>query len=528
MGSDPPPGPTSVVPTIRARRVPDLDVVDAPPVSQGAPLNVLVYLLDDVGIESFALYDDVNGWDGAFPYASMPCLAQLAADGCRFRRFWSQVVSTQTRATLLTGLRSIKHRMGVITEEKAAWVLADVASRRNFSSLPAGGSGVRGAARTWCVGKWHVARSILERDSPRVDGGFDWYFGHVTNVGHPRQMAGGTRGWRRFEVSEIDAASGQSTVTAFQPGDDRHLAVEEYLAARSWLQAHAAEEPWVFYVPTHLVHFPYEPGDSWIDPARWSDPNGGHPGATGGAYHTRGAETRDLEWIDQVAMFLESADTMLKGLLDAIPPAVLARTVVVVASDNGSPPFLFQPAHSPSMAALNASGNYAVGKAKSSIYQQGVACPLVIWGGAETGVGVGICDSPVEAADLYATVAEALGALGAVDPRIDGVSLWPLLRAQAAHVREYQETSGFVPLGARPSESSQWGRALARRDGWKLHDVKRSSGAATRELYDLVSDPFERVDRMGDLLSDPTAAAAHDDLSAELARIVAEAEAFEP
>ena len=59
--------------------------------------NVLVILLDDVGVDQLSVYDE--GSD----YPVTPTFDQLASDGILFRNLWSAPSCTPTRATLLTG-----------------------------------------------------------------------------------------------------------------------------------------------------------------------------------------------------------------------------------------------------------------------------------------------------------------------------------------------------------------------------------------------------------------------------------------
>ena len=64
--------------------------------------NLLVLLLDDVGIDQLAIYDGQNGYEdpAGYPYAHLPHMDALAARGVRFDQFRSMPVCSPTRAAL--------------------------------------------------------------------------------------------------------------------------------------------------------------------------------------------------------------------------------------------------------------------------------------------------------------------------------------------------------------------------------------------------------------------------------------------
>ncbi len=73
--------------------------------------NVLVILLDDIGVDPLAVYGEGSN------YAVTPTMDQLAAEGILFRNLWSAPSCTPTRATLLTG--RLGFRTGVLTVGRA-------------------------------------------------------------------------------------------------------------------------------------------------------------------------------------------------------------------------------------------------------------------------------------------------------------------------------------------------------------------------------------------------------------------------
>ena len=81
---------------------------DTPP---GAPPNILVVVLDDLGIDQMS-FPPFN-WNAAPEAPSMPVLAEIASHGVSFRNFWATPECSPSRAAMLTGRHSF--RTGVVT-----------------------------------------------------------------------------------------------------------------------------------------------------------------------------------------------------------------------------------------------------------------------------------------------------------------------------------------------------------------------------------------------------------------------------
>ena len=133
------------------------------------PPNLLVVILDDVGIDQLALYDDVNGYVG--PGASTRTLTcrrstPLAARGVRFEQFRTMPVCSPTRASVLSGLYPFRHGVG-----KSVYVENASDALREFAVAPAPvpplvpellrDAGYTSAA----IGKWHLGLEESEGGS---------------------------------------------------------------------------------------------------------------------------------------------------------------------------------------------------------------------------------------------------------------------------------------------------------------------------------------------------------------------------
>jgi hypothetical protein len=81
------------------------------------PHNVLVLMLDDIGIERLPLYGVGETW------ATTPTLDSLAADGVSFRTVWAAPVCSPSRAAALTGRYAARTGFGTVNPPQYHWVL---------------------------------------------------------------------------------------------------------------------------------------------------------------------------------------------------------------------------------------------------------------------------------------------------------------------------------------------------------------------------------------------------------------------
>jgi choline-sulfatase len=138
---------------------------------------------------------------------------------------------------------------------------------------------------------------------------------------------------------------------------------------------------------------------------------------------------------------------------------------------------------------------------KSTLYQESVGVPMIVAG---PGVEPGVCETPVDLLDLFATI-------------LEGVGLDPAPESQGRPGRSLFEvaTSPVEPERVIFSEyhaaGSNTAGFMVRKGRWKFHYYVRFRP----ELFDLASDPEELVD----LATDPAHAQVVRDMEAELRRI---------
>jgi len=245
--------------------------------------NVLVVLLDDLGI------DKVSAYHPDVATVPQPTLDRLSTEGMRFTTAWTQPVCSPTRASLLTGRHARRLGIGDWLENLGAVELAP-----GVPLLPELIEEAQPERATGAFGKWHLAGEASPNgiDHPNVRG-FDHYAGALGNIGPPYT----------YSTYPMVVNGAQSTREGYLTSDTIDDAV-------AWLQS--TPEPWFAYVATHAVHSPLH-----------VPPDDLHSGDPQTLVELHGA-------------MLEALDIELGRLLDGIPPEQRERTHVVVLGDNGT------------------------------------------------------------------------------------------------------------------------------------------------------------------------------------------------
>jgi choline-sulfatase len=430
--------------------------------------HVLVFVTDDHG--AWAL-----GCAGCRDLVA-PTLDHLAASGARLpNAFTPCPVCSPARASLLTGLLPSQH--GVHD-----WLRWDVEGQVHpgIDGLPHLGLllGRRGYW-TGLVGKWHLGRDHLPRP------GFDrWFSYQVSQTPH--------LGRQRF------SDQGRPVET---DGYQVELLTEE---AVRFLRERPRDRPFFLYVGFVAPHTPHrDQPRRWVDryrAAAFADVPDRQPSPAHGwaRYAWPEARSRRREELAQYYAAVSFVDEAVGRILDELEAqGVREDTLVVYTSDHG---------HLNGHYGLHTKGNATV---PQNFLDGSIRVPcLLSW---PRGVPAGrILDAPVDHLDLFATVLDATGGWpdpGLVDPApYPGTSFLPLLRG--------------VPHPWRDAVFAEYGNArMVRTSRWKL--VRRypgPNGAFPDELYDLLADPEEDVDRAGDPALAEVRRALEERLEAHFAR----------
>ena len=257
--------------------------------------NLLIVVLDDIGIEALSSYGE-----GVSP-APTPNLDLMAKQGVLFRYAYANPFCSPTRATIQTGRHAFRTGIGNLVKS-SGWAL-------QFSELTLpevlrmGQAGYQDAA----FGKWHLGN---------------------TSVGGRR--APNRAGWSHFSG---ELANSQDYFTWAKVTNGKAKTVNGYLTtdqvddARAWIQAQ--NETWLCYLAVTAAHAPLH-----RPPAQLHSFNLPNPEPVPGE-----------DPLPYFHAMIEALDTELGRLFQVID---FSTTTVLLVSDNGSsdvaitPPFTMQ------------------------------------------------------------------------------------------------------------------------------------------------------------------------------------------
>jgi arylsulfatase A-like enzyme len=379
--------------------------VPTPPEENPGPGNVLLVVLDDVGVDKVAAY-------GLNPLAPpTPTLDALAAEGIRFTEAWAQPVCSPSRASILTGRHPRRYGIGnaiLLEEESTALPEAEVTIPEMLRSAPDHWS-------SSLVGKWHLAgdRGPDPLHQPGLQG-FDWYAGSPGNLGEGID-GDGSSGFDAWDKNTNGVVARSERYATSDTADD------------AVARLGAMPEPWFLYLAFNAAHGPLHVPPVGTYEAPITDPEDG---------------------AQLFAAMLEVADLELGRVLASIPDDVRARTTILLVGDNGTSLLAVDPA-------------FDRGAGKGSPDEAGVRVPFLA-AGRGVGAAGATCDALVHVVDLFPTIAELSGA-SLPDVPLDGISLVPLLAHPArpgGHDELYAEN--FSPNGPGPYESDE--RTVRTRD----------------------------------------------------------------
>jgi arylsulfatase A-like enzyme len=363
------------------------------------------------------------------PVLRTPRIDSLCRDGARFARFHVSPVCTPTRACLMTGrynyrTRAIDTYQGRAMMDPAELTVAEMLSARGY--------------RTGIFGKWHLGDNYPMR---AMDKGFQESLVH--------------KGGGLCQPSEPDNTSYFETVLVKNGKEfkSKGYCTDVFTdAAIAFIEANAAQ-PFFTYLATNAPHDPAQVEERYWKP-----------------YADQGMDERTARIYGMIA----NIDENVGRLLDTLDRLKIAdNTIVVFMTDNGpacgkTPRF-----------------NAGMRGQKGTVYEGGIRVPCFMrWPGRIAPDS----EIPTLAAhiDLLPTLMEACSLTAPADVKLDGRSLWPLLKGEHP---EWPDRTLFI----------QWHRGDAPeafRDCAAI--TQRYKLVSGRELYDLEADPAESKDIAAD------------------------------
>jgi arylsulfatase A-like enzyme len=437
------------------------------------PPNVIVIVLDDVGVEKVGAYGAPGGQQ-----AHTPTLDALAQSGLLFANAYANPVCGPTRAALMTGRHGFRTGFGANVANPGGYGLPD--AEIGLGELAKTGPHPYATA---AFGKWHLAVRGDEQHPVHATG-FDLFVGHMSNVAGENIPGASNYYWRQVRATSTTL---QSSFVQGPPWDTSTWATSvQRVALTSWLEGISG--PFLAYWSPPAPHAPFQvPPHELLSadtiaglPRGFSQPLPPPDGSQ---------DTTDPERLRQhYDAMLEATDTEIGKLMEALAQRS-DETWVFVVGDNGTPAEVLAPPFDPD-------------HAKGSIYQQGVHVPLIVSGPGVVAPGRAI-QGAVHVSDLFATVAQIVLAElpSASSHPIDGTSLLPLFADRSlTGTRRNVFCEGFAPAGlGNDGEVQPFEVRRCLTDGrfkyvYELSEDAAGASVVRERFFDLELDPFELVD----------------------------------
>jgi arylsulfatase A-like enzyme len=406
--------------------------------------NILVVVLDDVGVDQFSAYGEAGACSGngnqcasdadcpgvqtcITDYPTTPTINEIAQQGILFRNAYAAPTCKTARAAGMTG--RYPQRTGVLSN--AADFPPD---ERTIAEALKDPSIVPTEYATAAFGKWGLGNDV----SP-LDQGFDHYAGSLGSG------IGNYFSWNRT----VDTTTSPCSPGSQACPDESYVTTVNANDAIAWIGNRT--EPWFVWFAFNAPHSPWQvPPHDLVTPetlARLPDDGMGNPAPEGTS-----CDGFDRECY--LAM-LEAADHELARLLDVVPE----DTWVILLGDNGTPNQI-------------TAAPFEMTQAKGSVFEPGINVPLVVRTPEPTLAG-SESEAFVHIVDLFSTVIEIAGGTPPRDRLLDSLSLLPVIHDPSVSMRPVDFGEGA------PGKVARNGRYKLMRSG---------TGDA---FYDLQQDPFE-------------------------------------
>ncbi len=427
--------------------------------------NVILFLVDDMGLmdTSVPMLADKHGKPKRHPlndWYRTPNMERLAKQGIRFSQFYAQSVCSPTRASIMTGQNSARHRVTqFIAPEKRnngpkGWRWEGLTQKDVTLPLLLRKQGYH----TIFAGKAHFAPTGFEGEDP-TKLGFDVNIAGCS-FGRPGSYFG-EDGYGNLNPKQKKRAV---------PGLEKYHKTDTFLSEAITIEAKAAidqslekKKPFFLYMSHYAVHSPFN-----------SDPR----------FADNYKDSKKPKNAQAYATLIEGIDKSLGDLMDHVQGKGMGEnTLILFVGDNGSDAPL-GPVHGYSSSAP------LRGK-KGTYYEGGMRVPFIA-GWAKPGkknsfpVARGALHNEQigTVMDLYSTILETTGAKNPADHVVDGISLLKQLSGKENPDRPDHFMCHF-PHSHRSSYFTSY-----RKGDWKL--IYRYKGKIKYELYDLSEDPFEK------------------------------------
>mmetsp|Transcript_7740 Transcript_7740/g.14562 ORF Transcript_7740/g.14562 Transcript_7740/m.14562 type:complete len:566 (+) Transcript_7740:82-1779(+) len=445
--------------------------------SSTQPPHIVFVLVDDMG------FGDIGYQSKDLAFAT-PYLDELAADGIKLDRYYSNAVCTPSRASLMTG------RYGSNTGLQDYFIVQNTpfGLPHTMKILP---QFLKDAYnyRTVAVGKWHLGHmhgSYLPstRGWDRFYGYYTGYIDYMTHEAESIQCA-------EEEACFKDLHTEQGPL---QGMDNVHTTYLLQNAVEDIVEAHDPAEPLLLYYAMANPHYPLEAPEDFVEKNE----------AT--LAQVPNAQRRTFA---ALVMMIDEAVRRLVAKLEK--KGMWENTVLVFASDNGAD------------AADYAAGcNLPLRGNKGTVWEGGVRVPAFVHSPMFTAAQRGrTYDGYFHVADWLPTLVEGLAGRGTGKPLqvqhpLDGMDLWAALLGEAEANAERTEvllglqgknqatgeykgyTTGALIVGEwklvhNEVETATYSPPTTAEGAW-TEVAKAGSAATVSALYNIAADPNEETD----------------------------------
>jgi arylsulfatase A-like enzyme len=214
-----------------------LSAFATPRPSFGAPPNVIVILVDDLG------YSDLSCYGSEIP---TPHIDALAKGGTRFRDFYNCAQCCPTRASLISGMYPHEAGVGDMIDQHTLAVRTAANSPRYSDRLDPKALTIAERLRpagyqTYMTGKWHLGYNEGQRPLQR---GFDRYYGI---------LSGADSYWRPNSLHE-----GETRIPPDKLPKDFYATDAFTTKAIEFVKQGDPTKPFFLYLAYNAVHHPFD------------------------------------------------------------------------------------------------------------------------------------------------------------------------------------------------------------------------------------------------------------------------------
>lgn len=347
--------------------------------------NIVIILADDLGIECLSSYGGTSH--------RTPNIDQLASQGMRFTRCFSNPYCSPSRASLLTGRYPFKNGLKTVLHSRTQEDLYLHPDQPSFArQLKQAGYA------TVLAGKWHV--SLLHKHNTITAFGFDQYQSwqifddqgrKTTRYHHPYLIRNGT-----VIADQVKERYGPEVDMEFLLGFMRSNA--------------AKKQPFLAYLTTVLPHYPWEPTpDSKDKDKNYRQPDPDHKG--------------DPKYFPDMVAYLDKNVGRVMQTLEEL--GIANDTIVFFLADNGTDTGI-----------VNLWGDgVKVRGGKGTLTDRGTHVPLIVRWPGHVQAGA-TCDDLIDFSDFLPTLCD-LGQAPQPAEEIHGRSFAPQLLGKPGNPREW-------------------------------------------------------------------------------------------